>query len=186
VGDVIDDLEALFSAPRAQALYLGEAVSVAGHMLQCAALARVDGAPDALVAAALLHDIGHLVDPDVAETDADTQDRRHEEIAAATLAAHFPPEVVEAVRLHVAAKRYLCGVKPDYHDALSPASRHTLVLQGGPMCADEVAAFRETPFHQGAVRVRLWDDAGKVADAPIPTFSGFRPVLERLVLSRSR
>lgn len=177
---ILDRLEALFAQRGAEA-YLGEPVTVGQHMLQCADLARSEGAPDALVAAALLHDVGHLTGPLGEYAPADTFDRHHEEAGAQTLAGAFPAEVVEAVRLHVAAKRYLCATDPAYHDRLSPASQHTLSLQGGPMGEAEVAAFQARPHHRAAVRVRLWDDAGKDAARPALAFADFRPLLQRLV-----
>lgn len=177
---VLDRLEELFERRGAEA-YLGEPVTVAQHMLQCAALAQAEGAPDALIAAALLHDIGHLTGPLGEYTADDTFDRRHEEAGAQTLAEAFPARVVEAVRLHVAAKRYLCAADPAYYDRLTPASQHTLSLQGGPMSAAEAAAFEARPHHAAAVQVRRWDDAGKDAARPELSFADFRPLLRRLV-----
>jgi [1-hydroxy-2-(trimethylamino)ethyl]phosphonate dioxygenase len=176
---MLDRLERLF-ADRGAAAYLGEPVTIAEHMLQCAALAAGEGAPDALVAAALLHDIGHLTGPLGAYSPEDTADRYHDAAGAEALAG-FPPLVVESVRLHVAAKRYLCAVDPGYHDRLSRASRHSLSLQGGPMDAAEIAAFEREEHHREAVRVRLWDDAGKIAGRQTPAFRAFRPLLARVL-----
>ena len=97
------------------------------------------------------------------------------------LQAFFPPVVTECVRLHVAAKRYLCATDPNYYGKLSEASKHTLSLQGGPMSAVEVAEFRRNPFHAEAVRVRLWDEAGKVPAMQTPPFRYFMPLLQRVV-----
>jgi phosphonate degradation associated HDIG domain protein len=176
----LERLEELFVRRGAEA-YLGEPVSVAQHMLQCADLAVQAGAPDELVAAALLHDVGHLTGPLGEYTEDDTFDRRHEQAGAETLAAAFPAAVVEAVRLHVDAKRYLCATDPAYLEKLTPASQHTLSLQGGPMSPAEVATFEARPHYQAAVRVRLWDDAGKDAARPALTFADFRPLLQRLI-----
>src|SRR6201999_4161796 len=96
-------------------------------------------------------------------------------------AAGFPDAVVEAVRLHVDAKRYLCATDPSYIHRLTPASQHSLSLQGGPMTPAEVAAFEARPHHRAAVQVRLWDDAGKDVDRPDLAFADFRPLLERLI-----
>src|SRR5690349_10889305 len=129
--DVVDTIAGLF-ASRGQALYFGEAVSEAEHALQAAHLAEREGAGDDLVAAALLHDIGHLLHglgEDVADRGVDG---RHEVAGHAWLARWFAPAVAEPVRLHVAAKRYLCATDPAYLARLSPASRQSLELQGGP------------------------------------------------------
>ncbi|WP_428333659.1 HD domain-containing protein [Novosphingobium sp.] len=176
--DIVALIADIFERRGAEA-YLGEAVTMAEHMLQTATLAHHAGAPDALVTAALLHDIGHFTSEFGAYRDDDTVDRRHDDAGAKVLAGHFPPRVVETVRLHVTAKRYLCAVEPAYYDALSGASKHSLKLQGGAMNAEEVAAFEQLREHADAVLVRRWDDAGKVPDMRTMTFEEFRPLLER-------
>ena len=178
----IDQLEELFMRRGAEA-YLGEPVTISQHMLQCAALAQRDDASEPLVAAALLHDIGHLAGPGGEYRADDTVDRHHDEGGALVLDGHFPPLVVEAVRLHVAAKRYLCAVDASYYDRLSTASQHSLALQGGPFDPARIAEFEAQPFHREAVRVRLWDDGGKVAGLRTPTFAELRPLLERVSLT---
>ena len=172
------ELLALYGA-RGAAAYFGERVSMSEHSLQAAHFARVEAAPEALVLAALLHDVGHLLEavPDAIEDW--TSDAHHEEIGAAWLARRFPREVCEPVRLHVPAKRYLCATDPAYNARLSPASVHTLALQGGPMNAAEVARFAAEPFAQAAVRVRHWDDQGKVAGLATPAFSDYAALIER-------
>jgi len=182
-GDIVATIADIFVRRGAEA-YLGEAVTMAEHMLQTATLAHAAGAPDALVVAALLHDIGHFTSEFGAYSPDDTIDRQHDDAGARMLAGHFPPGIAEAVRLHVAAKRYLCAVERDYHDQLSTASKHSLDLQGGPMSADEIAAFQRLPFHADAVLVRRWDDGGKVAGMRTMTFEEFRPLLTRVVIAR--
>lgn len=153
---------------RGRDAYLGEPVSQAEHALQAAHLAEVAGASDALVVAALLHDVGHLLHglgEDAAERGIDD---RHERSGGSWLARNFGAEVVEPVRLHVDAKRYLCAVEPSYFEALSPASKLSLSLQGGPMSPGEVAAFEANPHHLDAVRLRRWDDEAKVAGLDVP------------------
>ncbi len=161
--------------------YLGEPVTVSEHMLQCAKLAEEAGASEELVAAALLHDIGHFTSEFGIYSPEDEHDRHHDEAGAEVLAPFFPPVVTECVRLHVAAKRYLCAVDPSYFSKLSSASVHTLSLQGGPMRADEVEAFRGSPFHSEAVRVRIWDEGGKIAGEKTDGFRDYAPLLQRVV-----
>lgn len=158
--------------------YLGEPVSMTEHMLQAAYAAEQDGAEPRLVAAALLHDYGHFIHEhaeDAAEHGIDTE---HEEVGHAFLAEHFGPEIAEPIRMHVAAKRYLCATEPTYLDALSPASILSLELQGGPYSPTEAAAFEESPYANDAVRLRRWDDIGKVAGLDTPDLEHYRPVLE--------
>ncbi|HEX4251004.1 MAG TPA: HD domain-containing protein [Pseudonocardia sp.] len=178
-AEVLDRLEELFAGQGARD-YLGESVSVATHMLQAADRAREAGAAPALVAAALLHDVGHFTGlVSGAELMAGT-DNHHDEQGAAFLAAHFGPDVAEPVRLHVAAKRYLCAVQPDYFDELSPASVYTLSVQGGPMDDAEVAQFAAHPYAEDAVLLRRCDDAAKDPDRPTPPFAEFRDLLAGL------
>jgi [1-hydroxy-2-(trimethylamino)ethyl]phosphonate dioxygenase len=160
------------------AAYLGEPVTLREHMLQSAAAAESEGAGSELVAAALLHDIGHLLhggDEDAAEHGVDTF---HEEVGFRFLRRHFPPSVVDPVRLHVDAKRYLCAVDPAYRDCLSEASLLSLELQGGQMTADEAAVFEEQPHWRDACRLRRWDDLGKEPGAAVPPLEHYRTLLE--------
>jgi gamma-butyrobetaine dioxygenase len=94
------------------------------------------------------------------------------------LARWFGPEVTEPVRLHVAAKRYLCAVEPGYLAALSPASVHSLGLQGGPMTDAEARAFESNPYYRDAVRLRRWDDEAKVVGLAVPGIEHYRDRLE--------
>lgn len=132
-----------------------EPVTARAHALQCAQLAEWADAPQPLVVAALLHDIGHIIAPDAAIDDV------HELRALGFLASSFGAEVIEPIRLHVQAKRYLVAVDPPYAQTLSPASVHTLRLQGGPMSPDEVNLFATLPHAAQAVSLRRWDDLAK-------------------------
>jgi phosphonate degradation associated HDIG domain protein len=176
----IDEILRLFAA-KGRAAYHGEAVSQTEHALQAAHLAATEGAPPSLIAAALLHDIGHLlaVSEDLAERGIDG---RHEAAGASWLARHFGAEVIEPIRLHVAAKRYLCAVDPAYRARLSPASLRSLALQGGPMRDDEVAQFEANPHHPAALRLRRWDDEAKVPGRAVPGLDHYRATLEAVVL----
>lgn len=154
--------------------YGGEAISQTAHALQCAQLAEQAGEPAALVAAALLHDVGHLM---LAESS--TTDVRHQEAAAQALADLFGADVTEPVRLHVAAKRYLCAVDPAYFATLSPASVHSLALQGGPYDAAQADAFIASPHAEAAVRLRRYDDLAKVVDLPTPALAHYLDIAAR-------
>lgn len=160
--------------------YFGEPVTQLDHALQTAALAERADAPDALVVAALLHDIGHLLaamtSPPAAGVSAP-----HEDVGDLWLANHFGPAVTEPVRLHVAAKRYLCAVEPDYRAWLSAASQESLLIQGGPMTADEVRAFSRAPWATEAAALRRWDDLAKALGVSVPGLSHYRSRIEHLV-----
>jgi predicted HD phosphohydrolase len=162
--------------------YRGEPVTQASHMLQAAALARAARAPAPLVAAALLHDVGHF--PPAVRGRAPAAGSRHSAAGADWLAQWFGGEVTEPVRLHVAAKRYLCAVEPGYLAALSPASRDTLRMQGGPMGQAERAEFEAHPQACAALRLRRWDDAARDPAAAPPAFGYYRSILRRLLRPR--
>ena len=176
---VTDDLLAIYARRGAEA-YFGEAVTMMEHGLQAAYFAQAQNAPDALVVAALLHDIGHLLGPVPDRVSDWTCDAGHERSGSRWLAGHFGLEVSEPVRLHVAAKRYLCARDPAYFQQLSAASVITLELQGGPMSAAEVAAFKQEPYGRDAILVRHCDDQGKLTGFKAPDFEHYRPLIERL------
>jgi [1-hydroxy-2-(trimethylamino)ethyl]phosphonate dioxygenase len=143
------------------------------HALQCAALAEADGAPPATVLASLLHDVGHMIHTLGENPAGRGVDDVHEELGADWLAERFGPEVSEPVRLHVAAKRYLCTVESDYFGKLAPDSVRSLELQGGLMSADELEAFRAHPQHAEAVRLRRFDEMAKDPRASTPDFDHY-------------
>jgi phosphonate degradation associated HDIG domain protein len=182
---VTDEIMTIVEA-RGTGAYFGESVSVVEHALQAAHFARTEGASDALVAAALLHDIGHLLEAvpsDIADWHADAC---HEQVGSAWLTRYFGSEVTDPVRLHVAAKRFLCATAPGYFAKLSAASVFTLTLQGGPMSTTEIAAFRRERCFREAVRVRLWDDRAKVAGLVTAPLAGYGPLIESLADRPSR
>lgn len=181
--DILARLEELLEH-KADGLYGLEAITQKQHALQGATLAERQGASDALVVATLLHDIGHLVHDLGENPAADGIDDLHEALGAAVLAKWFGPEVSEPVRLHVAAKRYLVAVEPDYAAKLAPDSVLSLSLQGGPMSPDEVAAFRALPHAEAAIALRRLDEAAKDPAMETPPVRHFLPVIARCLAGR--
>lgn len=156
-----------------------EAVSALAHGLQCAQLAEWTRASPSLVAASLLHDIGHFSDDEVVKL-GDTVDDEHELRALPLLSEGFGAAVLEPIRLHVAAKRYLVTIDPGYLATLSPASMHSLALQGGAMSAEECRAFEALPFAQDAVSLRRWDDLAKDPAQTTPPLDYYLALLDEL------
>ncbi len=179
--NLTDEILAVFERRGSEA-YFGECVSTTEHSLQAAYFAQAAAAPPGLIVAALLHDIGHLVEEVPSDLADWTEDAHHERVGGRWLARRFRPEVSEPVRLHVPAKRYLLATDAAYFAKLSPASVITLKLQGGPMAAHEVAQFETEPFYRDAVRLRRWDDQGKVAGLETPGLSDYRAFIEALAI----
>ena len=178
MDDIVADIADLF-AQRGGSLYGGEAVTQLEHALQAALLAEQVGAGDPLIAAALLHDVGHLLHdlPD----DAPDQgiDDQHELLGQRWLSGYFEAAVTEPVRMHVAAKRYLCAVEDDYLASLSPTSLQSLELQGGAFTVEEVGEFENMPYFREAVALRRWDDEAKVVGLETPAIDHFLPAIEK-------
>jgi predicted HD phosphohydrolase len=172
----IEDIENLFLRYGNETYQAGrpEPVTVLEHALQCAQLAEWADADESLVAAAFLHDLGHFIDPDA------TPHVSHELRALPYLSQTFAPEVLEPIRLQVAAKRYLVATEPAYKDSLSPAAARSLDQQGGPMDAGEIARFEAAPFARQAVKVRRWHDAAKVPGQRTPPLDYYLALLEDL------
>jgi gamma-butyrobetaine dioxygenase len=179
-----DHILDLFFAAGGEA-YFGEPVSQLEHALQTASLAVRSGASDALIVAALLHDIGHLLQGEPEHIAELGVDARHEHAGDQWLRIGFGPSVTEPIRLHVAAKRYLCAINAEYAAALSAASQQSLALQGGPMSTDEIREFSKSPWCQDAVALRRWDDAAKTPGRKVPDLSYYRSRIERVAGNRS-
>lgn len=183
--DLIDRIQTLFVQHGNQA-YEGrrrESVTALAHALQCAQLAEWAQAPASLVVASLLHDVGHFVDR---PEPSDAIDDVHEMRAVPFLSEAFGPAVVEPVRLHVQAKRYLVAVEPRYLAGLSAASVHSLFLQGGPMCRDEVLLFEGLPFAEQAVALRRWDDLAKKPGGRVPPLSHYLSLMRDVMATAPR
>ncbi len=159
--------------------FYGENVTQLEHALQCALLAREEDAGDNLVAAALLHDYGHLFEGRGDAAEQLGRDARHEAHGARMLRRWFGPEVTGPIALHVAAKRYLCAAETGYEEALSPASQLSLSLQGGRFTLVQRRHFEARTFASAAIRLRRWDDMGKAAELKTPGLNDYRAVLQR-------
>lgn len=181
--DFLNHLSDLFTTHGAKG-DSNQRLSNAEHMLQTAAVARAANADGVLIAACLLHDIGHWLHPEPVDALKRNKDDCHEDIGARYLAPHFADPVTRPVALHVAAKRYLCATEPDYFQKLSPASVRTLEHQGGPMDAAEIADFQAIPDHENAVAIRRWDEYGKVPGLDVPSFDAYRPMLRELMTTK--
>jgi phosphonate degradation associated HDIG domain protein len=182
MGLTIGDIETLFR-DHGHIEYSGEGVTQLEHALQSARRAEDAGADDALVTAALLHDLGHLLNLQGATPTARGIDDQHQYFAIPFLRPLFPPAVIEPIRLHVDAKRALCALEPGYYDALSEDSRRSLALQGGVFSREHAGVFLAKPFAEDAMRVRRWDDAAKVAGERTPLLGHYLQIASRCAIS---
>jgi len=161
--------------------YDGEGVTQLEHALQTAAQAEAAGAGPPLLAACLLHDLGHMLNDQGETPTLRGVDDLHQYAALPFLRGTFGDDVLEPIRLHVDAKRYLCATRAGYFDALSADSKRSLVLQGGAYTPDDAAAFIARPFAADAVKLRLWDDLAKTPGAVTPPLAHFVPALEAVL-----
>lgn len=181
IADPVNEVFRMFE--RYGSGHYDEEVTLEEHCRQTAALAMLDSAPDALVAASLLHDIGHFLLTDFnGREDFRSTSWNHDRVAADWLRPRFGRAVAEPVGGHVSAKRWLCFDEPDYVERLTPPSVESLAVQGGPFDAAGADAFTAQPFAADAIRLRRWDDRGKVAGLSIPSLAEFEPLLVRLVV----
>jgi phosphonate degradation associated HDIG domain protein len=178
----IPDICAVFDAKGAR-MYTGEPVTQLEHALQSAALAEDAGADAALITAALLHDLGHMLNEQGETPTARGVDDVHQYVALPFLRPLFDEAVLEPIRLHVDAKRYLCATRPAYYDALSADSKRSLVLQGRAYTPDEARAFAALPGAERALRLRLWDDSAKAVARVTPPLSHFVSIMQTAAAS---
>jgi [1-hydroxy-2-(trimethylamino)ethyl]phosphonate dioxygenase len=178
---ILDWIVQLFRA-RGDAAYIGEPVSQTEHALQAAWAAEKAQAGNAAVAAALLHDIGHLLHHLPEDCAEHGMDDSHEALGARWVGRFFRPEVSEPIRLHVPAKRYLCATEPGYLERLSPASVLSLKLQGGPFSKAQVDQFQQNPYAAAALALRRWDEEAKIAGLWTPDLAHFCPYLEAVLV----
>jgi phosphonate degradation associated HDIG domain protein len=177
----IGDVEWLFQQ-HGHIAYSGEPVTQLEHALQAAHLAEEAGGDDALVTAAFLHDLGHLLNLQGATPTARGIDDQHQYFSIPFLRGLFPDAVIEAIRLHVDAKRALCALESGYYDALSEDSKRSLKLQGGIFTPEQTQAFLAKPFAEDAMRVRRWDDAAKVAGQRTPPIGHYLGIANKVSL----
>ena len=184
--------------------YAGEKVTQLEHMAQAAELAEEQGFDEEVVLAAFLHDIGHIseaakeaaIASDAAAqagNGATSDDPRrmgdfgiknHEELGAEFLREKgFSKKIARLVESHVEAKRYLTAKDPAYYSELSEASKKTLEYQGGPMTADEAAAFEQYPLFTLIIQMRKWDEQAKIEHKPLPDLQHYRRMMLRHLLN---
>ena len=175
--NIVDYLLDLLEEKGSDMMYGGENVSQLEHALQCAELAEENKLPNPTIAAALLHDIGHLLYEDK-DPIHEGKDGHHENLGANYLSKYFGEEVINPIRAHVDSKKYLAAIEDDYYDFLSEASQISLAAQGGPFSKEEAEIFIKKPFMKEAVEMRRFDDMAKVVNKKTPNLNHFKPYLD--------
>ncbi len=178
-NNVLEYIHSLFDEYGADA-YFGEEVTIAEHMLQAAHFAKKSGAEETLIVATLLHDVGHL-NNEFGDNYIDQRvDNLHENAGSIMLSSFFSDAITKPIRLHVAAKKYLCATTPAYYENLSDASKRTLKFQGGAMNEAEKREFESNKYSEAAVKLRHWDDAGKVPGLRIAGLEHYHAMIDRV------
>jgi phosphonate degradation associated HDIG domain protein len=175
------EVKEIFESAKAEE-YLGENITLVEHMIQCAELAQADKAQPWLIVAALLHDIGHLLVPNPAHAQDSGIDLHHDEVGAEWISQRFPNNIVQVVRLHVDAKKYLVATDSDYLEHLSEASKITLEIQGGVFSESEATEFIQQQYAHEAVQLRKWDDAGKIRGAVATRIEDYADLIREVAL----
>ena len=175
---VIDELEEIYATKGLETFEGDLIITHTSHGLQTAMIAEKEGASAPMIVAALLHDIGRIINPDDREITDSGRDAKHEEVAHEFLEAWFSPEVTMPIKLHVAAKRYLVATDPTYSKKVSPGSMRSMSGQGDVLTESEAAAFIEQPYAREGVTLRRWDDRAKSPDAQTPPFEHFIPYIK--------
>jgi len=160
--------------------YYGENVSQYEHAAQAAILAKRQGYDEEVQIAAFLHDIGHLFPAQTEEELMEVYGRKdHESVAADWLRERgFSEKTAILVENHVNAKRYLTFIDEDYFEALSEASKQTLIFQGGRMTEIEAKEFEQNPYFELIIKMRRWDEAAKVEAMKLPTLDHFMNIID--------
>jgi len=180
VKNVTDEIMSLFEQYGNED-YDGEPVSQTSHMIQCAMLAMAEGGDMELILGSFLHDVGHLLKH---EQDTEAMGSfgvvNHEGLGAQFLRDKgFSERLCAMVDMHVQAKRYLVATDESYKEKLSQASWQTLIWQGGAMSQEEAAKFVKHPFFNDIIKVRLWDEEAKNADAVLLPLNHFKNLIQQ-------
>ena len=164
-----------------KSLYIGEKVTMTEHMIQSAMLAEKNKCSSSLVCASLLHDYRHFILDDPDELVNNKEDGKHEDVAHLYLKKYFKKNVVEPIKIHVKAKRYLAR-NQKYYNILSQASKASLHLQGGVMNDEEAEKFESEKFFEDAVKLRKFDEAAKKTDIKMKDINDYKNLLNSNLL----
>ena len=160
-----------------KSLYIGEKVTIAEHMIQSAMIAEKTKSKDTLICSCLLHDYGHFILDDPDELVRKKKDGKHEDVGYEYLKKYFKEEIVEPIKNHVLAKRYLARDQK-YFNLLSPASITSLKLQGGLMSDDEAQTFEKNKYFKDSIKLRRFDEAAKNEGVKIKDIIEYKSLLQ--------
>ena len=169
--------EIIYNFENNKSLYIGENITIADHMIQSAMLAEKAKCDDDLICSCLLHDYGHFILDDPDELVRKNKDGKHEDIGYEYLKKFFKKEVVEPIKHHVLAKRYLARDKK-YYNRLSEASVISLKLQGGLLNSKEAKVFEKEEFFKDAIKLRKFDEAAKKIGVKIKDIIQYKDLLK--------
>jgi len=159
-----------------KSLYIGEKVTMTEHMIQTAMLAEKNNSSSDLICSSLLHDYGHFILENPDDLIKKKKDGKHEELGYEFLKTYFTKDVVEPIKYHVKAKKYLARNKK-YFNALSEASKTSLKLQGGIMNNHEAKEFESNKFFKNSIELRKFDEEAKNKGLKIKTIHDYKNLL---------
>ncbi len=164
-----------------KSLYIGEKVTMSEHMLQSAMIAEKAKSSSSLVCASLLHDYGHFLLEDPDKLVKNELDGKHEDIGYEYLKKFFKKDVVEPIKYHVLAKRYLARNKK-YYNLLSNASKISLKLQGGALNKKKSKEFEKEDFFKHSIKLRKFDEVAKRTNIKMKSIIEYKDLLSSQLL----
>ena len=173
--DIIEKIISNFKNNKS--LYIGEKVTIAEHMIQSAMVAEKTKSKESLICSSLLHDYGHFIVDDPDGLVKNNQDGKHEDIGYEYLKKFFKKDIVEPIKHHVLAKRYLARDRK-YYNRLSEASKVSLKLQGGVLNNKEAKIFEKDEFFKDSIKLRKFDEAAKKIGVNIKDISEYKNLLK--------
>ena len=172
--NIVDQI--IFSYSNNKSLYIGEKITITEHMIQTAMLAEKNNCSSSLICSSLLHDYGHFILENPDDLVNKEKDGKHEDVGYKFLKKYFVKDVVEPIKYHVKAKRYLARDKK-YYQILSKASKISLKLQGGIMDEKEANEFKNNEFFENSIKLRKFDEGAKKILPKIKSIKEYKNLL---------
>ena len=120
---------------------------------------------------------GHFIIEDPYALVKNNTDGEHEIIGYEYLKNFFNKDIVEPIKYHVLAKRYLARNKK-YFNFLSEASKIRLKLQGGILNDVECKEFKKKKYFKNSILVRKFDEDAKKINIEMKSIDSYKSLLK--------